>query len=880
MSFKKELARAWRHFIRLVRRHGKGISHIAISVVLVLAGCVIIWVSTLKIPDLSAFETRKISQSTKIYDRTGTVLLYDVNAGSERTVVPLSAISPYIQDATIAIEDEDFYSHGGIDVKAILRATLSDLTPGGAKEGASTITQQVIKNALLTSAQTFTRKVEEAILAIKLEHIMTKDQILETYLNEAPYGGNIYGVEEASETFFGVSASSTDVAQAAYLAAVLQAPTYYSPYGANKSALDARQHLVLQKMKENGFITADQYNQALAENVTFLAKNLSGIRAPHFVMYVINQLVSQYGEDMVENGGLKVTTTLDYDMQSKAEDVISKFGPTLQSNFDASNTAMIAIDPKTGDILSMVGSRDYFDDSIDGSFNVTTALRQPGSTFKPFVYATAFEKGFTPDTELWDIPTQFSPQCNPDGTTKDPTASSTKICYSPVEYDNTYEGPVTAAYALPQSRNLPAVEMLYLAGIPQSIATAEAMGITTLTDTSNYGLSLVLGGGDVTLLDLTSAYGVFANDGVRNPYRSILEVDDSQGNILQKASTNPVQVIPAQQARQINDILSDTTNRMYSIEDLTAPLNRQIAVKTGTTNDYRDVWTLGYTPDVAVGFWAGNDDNSPMNDAISTLIITPVWAAFMTEINDDLPKDTFIAPDPEPTNLKPTLEGYWQGGIGYLEDTISGKVATQYTPPETTKEIVFPSVHTILNWIDKDDPQGPAPTDPQNDPQYANWEYAVQQWLAGYKAQHPDFTQTTDFAIPTATDDVHVPANFPKVSISSPPNGAELDPAQRVTVSLSTSGPFPIQKAELYINGNYITSNSTAPFTLSFTPEDVSGIQSNNTLEVAVYDSVYDQGSATTTFMTTPPDDVSSNPTENQSPATTSDIFDTATSSQ
>jgi len=853
MSFKKKFSHVWHRINRLEKRHWKGMLFSIFSIILVFAGIIIIWVSTLQIPDLSAFEARKISQSTKIYDRTGTVLLYDVNAGSKRTVVPLLAISPHIQDATIAIEDENFYSHGGIDVKSIFRALLADLKPGGVREGASTITQQVIKNAVLTSSQTFTRKIEEAILAIKLEHIMTKGQILETYLNEAPYGGNIYGVEEASETFFGVSASSTDIAEAAYLAAVLQAPTYYSPYGSNKTALDSRQHLVLQKMKENGLITADQYNHAVAENVVFLAKNLTGIRAPHFVMYVINGLINQYGEDVVKNGGLKVTTTLDYNTQSKAEDVIKKFGPTLQSTYDASNTAMIAIDPKTGDILSMVGSRDYFDNSIDGSFNVTTAFRQPGSTFKPFVYATAFEKGFTPDTELWDIPIQFSPQCNPDGTTKNPSADPKKICYSPVEYDKTYEGPMSARYALPQSRNVPAVEMLYLAGIPDSLATAQAMGITSLTDPNRYGLTLVLGGGEVSLLDLTSAYGVFANDGVRNPYRSILEVDDGQGNVLQQSSLNPVQVIPAQQARQINDILSDTTNRMYSLEALTAPLNRQVALKTGTTNDYRDVWTLGYTPDIAVGFWAGNDDNTPMDNAISTLIITPVWAAFMTEINDSLPKNNFLAPDPEPTNLKPALRGIWQGGVSYFIDTVSGRVATQYTPTQTIKEVVFPSVHNPLQWIDKDNPQEPIPTNPQNDPQYTNWEYAVRNWLADYETKNPGFKETTDFTAPTAVDGVHVPANFPQISITSPFPGVNLDLNKRVGVSITTSGPYPIQKASLYINGNYITSSTVSPFGMSFTPADISGIQLNNFLEVSVQDSVFDQGSATTTFTTTVP---------------------------
>ena len=875
MTWKRKLLRLSHRVYKFLRRHWQALIITAISLFLVLTGAIIIWVSTLQIPDLSAFETRKISQSTKIYDHTGTVLLYDVNAGSRRTIVPLSAISPYIQQATISIEDQDFYKHGGVDFKAIVRAIIADITPGGKKEGASTLTQQVIKNALLTNTQTFTRKIKEIILAMKLEHSMTKNQILETYLNEAPYGGNMYGVEEASETFFGVSASSTDIAQSAYLAAVLQAPTYYSPYGSNKKSLDARQHTVLGKMRDLGYITPAQYKAAVSEQVTFISKAVAGLRAPHFTMYVINKLINKYGEDMVENGGLKVITTLDYSMQQKAEDVIAKFGPNLQSNFNASNTAMVAVDPKTGDILSMVGSRDYFDQSIDGSFNVATAYRQPGSTFKPFVYATAFTEGYTPDTTLWDVPTQFGPQCTPGGSTTDPTADPKKLCYSPVEYDKTYEGPMTARVALPQSRNIPAVEMLYMAGISNSISTAQAMGITSLTDQNRYGLTLVLGGGEVSLLELTSAYGVFANDGVRNPYRSVLEIDDSQGNVIEQASQNPVQAIPAQTARQINDVLSDTGARMVSIRALTNPLNRQIAVKTGTTNDYRDVWTLGYTPDIAVGFWAGNDDNTPMNDAISTLIITPVWAAFMTEINDSLPKSTFIAPDPEPTSLKPTLRGIWQGGVSYFVDTVSGKVATEYTPNETKKEVIFPSVHNILQWVDKNNPQGPAPTDPQNDSQYPNWEYAVRQWFTDYQSMHPDFKETTNFNPPTATDDVHVPANFPRLSITSPANGSMLDPNGRIPVSISASGPFPIQKADLYINGNYITSSAQSPFTMSFTPNDISGIQSSNSLEVVIHDSIYDQGSATTTFMTTPP--AGSDQTDNSS-GTTATTTDTGTS--
>ncbi len=675
-------------------RHVKRIVLLCISAILVLVGCGALWVSSLRIPDLNSFETRQVVQSTKIYDRTGTVLLYDTGANAKRTVVPLSSISPYIQKASIAIEDSNFYNNIGIEPTSIIRAFLADLATGSFSQGASTITQQVVKNALLTQDKTLSRKIEEWVLSVKLTRIMSKDQILEAYLNETSYGGTIYGVEEASQEFFGKQASDVTLAEAAYIAAIPQAPTYYSPYGTNTADLDARAKLVLGRMKDLGMISDADYQAALAEKVTFLTKNAGSIRAPHFVMFVLNYLIQKYGEDAVDTGGLKVITTLDYDMQQKAEDVITKFGPTLNTNFNASNTAMVAIDPKTGDILTMVGSRDYFDPTIDGNYNDALALRQPGSTFKPFVYSTLFEKGYTPETILWDVPIQFSPECNPDGTTKDPTASSTKICYSPGEYDNKYEGPLTIRQALPQSRNLPAVQALYLAGIPDSIKTATDMGITSLTQPDRYGLSLVLGGGEVSLLDMTSAYGVFANDGVRNPYRYILEVDDAKGNILEQALATPTQsaqVIPAEVARQINDILSDDSDgvRMASIKPIADSVGRQVAIKTGTTNDYRDVWTLGYTPNLVVGAWAGNNDNHPMNDAISALIITPVWGAFMSQVAGNFPPENFKTPPPPLSDGKPVLRGIWQGGSSYWIDTVSGKVATQYTPSETRKEVVF-----------------------------------------------------------------------------------------------------------------------------------------------------------------------------------------------
>ena len=831
-------------------RHIKSVIISLISLSLILAGIFVIWMSNLKIPDLSQFQAMQVSQSTKIYDRTGQILLYDIHENVKRTVLPFSAISPYLKNATVAIEDNDFYHNIGIQPLSILRAIVTDVFLRGYSQGGSTITQQVIKNSLLTTDKTITRKLKEWVLAVKLTRVMSKDDILGTYLNETSYGGNIYGVEEASKAFFGTDASDVTLAEAAYIAALPQAPTYYSPYGTNLSDLDARAKLVLKQMLTYKLISQDEYNQAIAEKVTFLAKNTSNIRAPHFSLYVRDYLEKKYGEDTVLNGGLKVITTLDYAMQQKMETTVSNFGPNMEKNFNASNTAMVAIDPKSGDILAMVGSRDYYDTSIDGNFNIATAYRQPGSTFKPFVYATAFEKGYTPDTILWDIPTEFSTSCTVDGKPKDPTASSS-VCYSPQEYDNTYEGPMKIRYALPQSRNLPAVEALYLAGISDSIKTAQAMGITSLTDPNRYGLTLVLGGGEVSLLDLTSAYGVFANDGVRNPYRSVLEVQDANGNILEQAATSSQQVIPSQIARQINDILSDTSVRMVSIKDLTDPFKRPVAVKTGTTNDYRDVWTLGYTPNLVVGAWAGKNDNTPMQDKISTLIITPEWTAFMASALPLIPVENFKAPNPEPPNLKPVLRGIWQGGISYETDTVSGKVATQYTPVVDQKEVVLNDVHSILQWVDKENPQGPAPTNPENDSQYPYWEYAVQKWFVTWQQKNPGFVETigaSSSSIPTATDDVHTPENAPHISITSPDLSMPLDASKRVIITITDVGKYPLQKTELYINGAYVLTNTTNPSVLSFTPQDVNSISEVNSLRIVAYDNVQNQGEASSTF--------------------------------
>ncbi len=838
------------HRKKKLRHHVGRLIVLGISLCLILVGLVALWVATLKMPDLNSFQNRKVVESTKIYDRTGTILLYDTGKDAKRTAVALSQISPLIPQATIAIEDSNFYNNIGIEPTSILRAVLANITTGGYGQGASTITQQVVKNSLLTTDKTITRKIKEWVIAVKLTRVMTKDQILETYLNDTSYGGTIFGVEEASRVFFGSPSKDVSLAQAAYLAAIPQAPTYYSPYGTHRDALDARHRLVLQRMKQLGVISSTDYDEAIAEKVQFLAKNDSNIRAPHFVMFVKDLITQKYGEEMVMSGGLRVITTIDYDLQQKAEEVVSKFAPTIEKNYNASNTAMVAIDPKTGDILTMVGSRDYFSTTIEGNYNIAIAKRQPGSTFKPFVYATAFKKGYTPETILFDVETEFSTKCTVEGKPKNPSDDPEKVCYSPNDSDLLWNGPMTIRRALAQSRNIPGVKALYLAGIPQSIQTAEDMGITGLDDPNRYGLTLVLGGGEVSLLDLTSAYGVFANDGLRNPYRSILRVEDSKGTILETVppTVNPVQVLQPEISRQITSILADTTNRMDSLKAIGESVGRTVAIKTGTTNDYRDVWIEGYTPNIVVGAWAGKNDNTPMSHNVAGLIISPLWGAFMSQVAKKYPNEEFQEPPPPLTDNKPVLRGIWQGGVSYWKDTISGKLATDQTPAETRQEVIFPNVHSILNWVNKDDPRGPAPTDPESDSQYEYWEYGVQKWLTEYKVSHPDFKEATEMQIPTESDDIHVADKSLQVSFVSPSPGTTIGNRENLTIHLKASDRYPIQKTEVYLNGKYVLTSTRDPLNISFFPSDVGGITENNTLAVTVYDNVFNKGLATTTF--------------------------------
>ena len=711
---------------------------LAIAAVSLLAcGLFILWIASLRIPALESISERRVDQSTKIYDRTGEILLYDMSRDMRRVPVPFEDISQHIKNATIAIEDKDFYSHNGFVFSSFMRAVLVNLTTMSFSQGGSTITQQVVKNSILTMDKTPTRKLKELILALKLDRALTKDEILSLYLNEIPYGGTAYGVEEASQRFFGKSSSDVTLAEAAYIAAVPKAPSFYSPYGPNRDALEDRKNLVLSEMLKNGFITQEEYDSAMAEEVVFRERqNATNIKAPHFVFYVIDYLNNKYGENMILNSGYKIITTLDYDMQEKAEALAQKYGEINQERYDANNNSLVAMDPRTGEILAMVGSRDYFDTEINGNFNAATGLRQPGSTFKPIVYAVLFNKGYTSETILWDVPTQFSTACAPDNFVTDDT------CYAPGNYDDRFRGPMTIRNALAQSVNIPAVEATYLASVRDSVKMAQDLGVKNLGDISNYGLSIVLGGGSVSLLDMTTAYSTFAHDGMRTDPTPVLWIEEDNGNIVDRHNPFPVRAIPAETARIVSDILSDNVARTpgFGANSALYIPYRDVAVKTGTSNDYRDAWIVGYTPNLAVGAWVGNTDNSPMARRVAGLIVSPLWREFMDQVLPSTPSESFIEPEPlEYSELKHVLRGE-----------------------------VGPGPHSILHWVDKDNPRGPIPPNPGRDSQYPYWEYAVQRWVAssGY-GQNSNTTDNNGNDEDNGTDDssdIDTPADFVPVA--------------------------------------------------------------------------------------------------------------------
>lgn len=811
-------------------------------VVFIFTGTVVaFWIATLKIPDADSLNDIKVAQSTKIYDRTGRIILWDIHSEIQRTIVPLSSISRHIKNATIAIEDSSFYQHQGIDLAGILRATLVNFKSGTLSQGGSTISQQLVKNTLLTTDKSFTRKIKEIILTLKIEKKLRKDKILELYLNAVPYGGSNYGIESASRNFFGKNSSDVSLAEAAYLASLTKAPTYYSPYGNHTEDLIKRKDLVLSKMADLGFIPREEAEAAKKEEVVFLNKGQNSVKAPHFSVYIRSYLEEKYGKDIVEQGGLKVITTIDYPLQEKAEQIALKYAKENKEKFNASNNGIVAIDPKTGQILVMVGSKDYFNREDQGNFNVALAHRQPGSAIKPFVYAKAFEKGYSPDTVVFDVQTEFNPSCLDKYSTSTLISSSSSSssdkkdeCYMPENYDHKYRGPVTLRSALAQSLNVPSVKTLYLTGIQDSLNLMKDFGISSLADPNRYGLTLVLGGGEVSLLELTSAYSVLANNGVRNPPTGLLLVEDKGGNVLEKYSDKSKQVLDKNIALTITDVLSDNKARTPAF-GANSPLyfpDRPVAAKTGTTNDNKDAWVLGYTPSIAAGAWFGNNDNTPMEKKVAGFIIAPMWNEFLNETFKDLPKEEFEKPKKTKGN-KPFLNGDWLGGQTYLIDSVSGKLATELTPPELIQEKVLVQIHSILYWLDKNNPSGDRPSNPEKDPQFQMWEIPVRRW-----AESANIKDQTENDIPKEKDDVHKPEFNPVLKIESPKENQAYNQNDDLIIKFSSQSKYGLGQVDLFFNNNYLGSMNQEPYLFSFKPSNFGAIINSSNIKIVAYDKV------------------------------------------
>ncbi|MEK7536381.1 MAG: PBP1A family penicillin-binding protein, partial [Patescibacteria group bacterium] len=756
------------------------LSFVGIIVVFLIAVVVLpLMAFTLPSPDKVI---RREGFSTKILDRNGKSL-YDIFENERRTPIKIEDMPLYLKQATVAIEDKNFYSHNGFDILGTIRG-LSRFFTRGYAQGGSTLTQQLVKNVLLSSERSAIRKIKEFILSVQIERKYTKDQILQMYLNEAPYGGTAWGVETAAETYFGKNAKDLNLVESAILAGMPQLPSKYSPYSKTPDAYIDRTINVLRRMREDEYITKDQENAALSElsNVKFQSKG-SSFKAPHFVQYVQKILEDRYGEKVIEQGGLKVTTTLDLDLQEKAQEIVSDEIAKVESQ-RITNGGAVVLDSTTGEILAMVGSKRFDDPDYDGQVNVTMSLRQPGSSFKPFTYVTAFKKGYTASTMVMDVDTVFQ------GGTGQPD-------YQPVNYDGKYKGPVQLRYALGNSLNIPAVKLIAMVGIKDVLETAYDLGLNSLPPNketlSRVGLSLTLGGGEVRLLELTGAYSAFFNGGTKVEPFAILKVEDNDGKILEEIKPQKdKKVLDPQEAYLISNILSDNSARVdtFGTNSLLNIPGRQVAVKTGTTNDKRDNWTIGGTPQRAIGVWVGNNDNSPMlNVASGVSGSSPIWRRITMESLAGLGPVNFVEPD----------------GITKVEvDNFSGKKAHDGFPSRTEifikgNEPNDDDIHVKLAICNKEfyiiKEEDPVSTDGKN-----RWQEAILNWISGQAdSRYQPATEDCGTTTPLSVEWVD-----PIDRVSKLPNTFKIK-----IRAISTSG---IEIIEIYADGTKIRSIDSLPY--------------------------------------------------------------------
>lgn len=748
-------------------------------------GSITLAIISATLPDIEQLSERNVKQSTKIYDRTGKVLLYEIFDGQKRTVIDIDDVPDYVHQASVAIEDKNFYNHKGVAWKSLARAIYSNVfNTSSGQGGASTLTQQLVKNAIVGDEHSLFRKVKEALLALKIERKYTKEEILNLYLNEIPYGSTNYGVESAAQNYFGKSSREVTLGEAATLAALPQAPSRYLN---NIPRLTERRDYVLNVMVAQNYVSPEDAEVAKKEKID-IKQQAAGTIAPHFVMMIKDQLTDVFGVKTVDEGGLNVITTLDVEKQKIAQEEIEKGVEVNRKNYNAQNAALVSLDPKTGDILAMIGSRNFFDKEYDGQVNVTLRPRQPGSSFKPLVYLMGFAKGYRPETILYDVKTEFG---------------AGGKSYSPNNYDGGERGPVSLRTSLQGSLNIPAVKMLYLVGVDSVLNVAKELGYSTLDDKSRFGLSLVLGGGEVTLLEHANSYATFAREGNYLPTQSILEVKDAEGKVLfKKPELESKQVLDKDAVATLSHVLSDNDARAYvfGANSSLQISGRPVAAKTGTTNDYRDGWLMGYTPSLVAGVWAGNNDNSPMKAAGGSLAAGGIWNGYMRRALQGTPVEQFPSL-PEPKILKPILLGQDLSMVEVEIDSVSGKLATEFTPEHTRVKKKYFSGHSILHHISKEDVGGEAPTNPARDPQYLAWESGIQKW-----AQKNNMVIEV---VPTEYDDVHVGGVAPVVSFVSPTPSSSVGNTVSLSVqAMSTRG---ISKVVYSADGVVLATSSVFP---------------------------------------------------------------------
>ncbi len=790
--------------------------------------------------------------STKIYDRNGKIL-NDIYGEERRTVITSADIPRAVKDATVAIEDRYYYSHHGVNFRAIARAIYVDVTRGNKSQGGSTITQQLVRNAIdnVGKKKSFTRKIKEVILALEFEQIHSKDEIITLYLNEIPYGNNFYGIESAALGYFGVSAKELDPAlasedkekakrwaQIAMLVSLPQAPTYYNPYGNRNDQLKWRRDVVLQKLADQNYISNDMAKSAKTyEVLDGVAKSKENITSPHFVFYIREQLVDllgggQVGERRLASEGYKVTTTLDSDLQSTAEKIISDKSPSIFKNTQASNAALVSIDTKTGQILAMVGSVNYNDKKF-GSVNVTTSNRQPGSSFKPIVYASLFKKNWSPGSTIFDLESTYD------------QSRGNEIW--PHNYSGGGRGPLTIRNALGQSLNISAIKSQALAGTKEAVDTARDLGITTLDEPDKYGLAMVLGAAEVKMVDMVGAYSVFANGGDLHPVSGILKIEDQNGQVIQEWKDQPKQVLDSGIAYEISSILSDNDARTPTFgarSPLTLP-GRTVAAKTGTTSNYRDAWTIGFTPQITTAVWVGNNNNKEMaRTGAGAMAAAPIWHDFMTKAHENKPEEQFTRPDSikdcavakysnkRPTSVTPPEnivrdictewqmptddDDAWKSVKLYKPDQT--KLATDDTPPSLVTTKVYTTIHSER------------PTD-------AVWEFPVLRWA--------NDNGITGQAVPTDKYDPSAAADRLSVSVVSPVNGTTV--SGKIVLQSYAESKFGVSHMFIYID-DILVAQPNAPWTADF--DTASLTDGRHTMKAVARDLQDQEESATSIFIT------------------------------